>query len=132
MTFGLDTSVVLRLLTGQPAELAAHALERYLQGIANGDDFAVSDVVAAETYYALQHHYNKTKEESLAALMAFSGGEGISFSSDFTVAIKAPNVHKASPGFLDRMLVSGYTSKGQVTISCEKSFRRLPETEVIS
>ena len=132
MTFGFDTSVVLRLLTGQPADLAAHALKHYQQGIANGDDFAVSDVVAAETYYALQHHYNKTKEESLAALMAFSGGEGISFSPDFMVAIKAPNVHKASPGFVDRMLVSGYTSKGQVTISCEKSFRRLPETEVIS
>ena len=132
MTFGLDTSVVLRLLTGEPPELAAHALERYQQGIANGDDFAVSDVVAAETYYALQHHYNKTKEKALAALMAFSGGEGISFSPDFRTAIKVPNVHKANPGFVDRMLVSGYTSKGQITLSCEKSFRRLPDTEVIA
>ena len=132
MTFGLDTSVVLRLLTGEPPELAAHALARYQQGMANGDDFAVSDVVAAETYYALQHHYGKTKEESLDALMAFSGGEGISFSPDFMAAIKTPNIYKASPGFVDRMLVSGYTSKGQVTLSCEKSFRRLPETEVIS
>ena len=132
MTFGLDTSVVLRLLTGEPPELAAHALARYQQGMDNGDDFAVSDVVAAETYYALQHHYGKTKEESLAALMAFSGGEGISFSPDFMAAIKTPNIHKACPGFVDRMLVSGYASNGQVTLSCEKSFRRLPETEVIS
>ena len=132
MTFGLDTSVVLRLLTGEPPELAAHALERYQQGIANGDDFAVSDVVAAETYYALQHHYNKTKEESLATLMAFSGGEGISFSPDFMAAIKTPNIHKANPGFVDRMLVSGYTSKSQITLSCEKSFRKLPDTEVIA
>ena len=132
MTFGLDTSVVLRLLTGEPPELAAHALERYQQGIANGDDFAVSDVVAAETYYALQHHYNKTKEESLAALMMFSGDEGISFSPDFMAAIKTPNIHKANPGFVDRMLVSGYTSKSQITLSCEKSFRRLPDTEVIA
>lgn len=132
MTFGLDTSVVLRLLTGEPTELAAHALERYQQGIAKGDDFAVSDIVAAETYYALQHHYNKTKEESLAALTALSGGEGISFSPDFMTAIKTPNIHKASPGFVDRMLVSGYTSRGQVTLSCERSFRKLPDTEVIS
>ena len=132
MTFGLDTSVVLRLLTGEPPELAARSLTRYQQGMANGDDFAVSDVVAAETYYALQHHYGKTKEESLAALMAFSGGEGISFSPDFMAAIKTPNIHKASPWFVDRMLVSSYASKGQVTLSCEKSFRRLPDTEVIS
>ena len=120
MTFGLDTSVVLRLLTGEPPELAAHALARYQQGMDNGDDFAVSDVVAAETYYALQHHYGKTKEESLAALMAFSGGEGISFSPDFMAAIKTPNVHKASLGFVDRMLVSGYASKGQITLSCDE------------
>ena len=39
MTFGLDTSVVLRLLTGQPQELAARALARYQDGIANGDSF---------------------------------------------------------------------------------------------
>ena len=132
MTFGLDPSVVLRLLTGEPSELATHALERYQQGIANGDDFAVGDVVAAETYYALQHHYNKTKEEALAALTAFSAGEGISFSPDFRTAIKTPNLHRTGPCFVDRMLVSGYTSKGQVTLSCEKSFRRLSETEVIS
>ena len=65
MTFGLDTSVVLRLLTGQPQELAVHALARYQEGIANGDSFYVSDVVASEAYYAIQHHYGKTKEEAL-------------------------------------------------------------------
>lgn len=53
MTFGLDTSVVLRLLTGQPQELAARALARYQEGIANGDSFYVSDIVASETYYAI-------------------------------------------------------------------------------
>ena len=48
MTFGLDTSVVLRLLTGQPQELAERALARYQEGVAAGDRFCVSDVVAAE------------------------------------------------------------------------------------
>ena len=54
MTFGLDTSVVLRLLTGQPQELAERALARYQEGVAAGDRFCVSDVVAAEAYFALQ------------------------------------------------------------------------------
>ncbi len=58
-----------------------------------------------------------SKEEPLSALMAFSGGEGISFAPDFKTAIKTPNIHKASPGFVGRMLVSGYASKGQVTLS---------------
>ena len=132
MTFGLDTSVVLRLLTGQPQELAARALARYQDGIAAGDDFCVSDVVAAEAYFALQQYYRKTKEEALAALKGFSSGEGISFSQNFAVSINTPDIHKANPGFVDRMLVSGYREQGQITLSCEKSFKRLADTEVIS
>ena len=132
MTFGLDTSVVLRLLTGQPQELAARALERYQKGIADGDSFYVSAIVASEVYYAIQHHYGKTKEDALAALKVFSAGEGISFSQNFAVSINTPDIHKANPGFVDRMLVSGYREQGQITLSCEKSFKRLADTEVIS
>ena len=132
MTFGLDTSVVLRLLTGQPQELASRALARYQEGIANGDSFYVSDVVASEAYYAIQHHYGKTKEEALSALKDFSSGEGISFSQNFAASINTPNIHKVNPGFVDRMLASGYREQGQITLSCEKSFRRLADTEVIS
>ena len=132
MTFGLDTSVVLRLLTGQPQELAARALARYQDGIAAGDDFCVSDVVAAEAYFALQQHYRKTKEEALEALKGFSSGEGISFSQNFAMSINTPDIHNANPGFVDRMLVSSYRGQGQITLSCEKSFKRLADTEVIS
>ncbi len=132
MTFGLDTSVVLRLLTGQPQELAARALARYQDGISAGDSFYVSDIVASEVYYAIQHHYGKTKEEALTALKVFSDGEGISFSQNFVVAINASNIHRANPGFVDRMLAASYRDQGQITLSCEKSFSRLPDTEVIS
>ena len=132
MTFGLDTSVVLRLLTGQPQDLAAKTLARYQDGIAAGDDFSVSDLVASESYYAIQHHYGKTKEEALDALKNFSCGEGISFSQNFAASINTPDIHKVNPGFVDRMLVSGYREQGQITLSCENSFRRLADTEVIS
>ena len=132
MTFGLDTSVVLRLLTGQPRELAARALARYQDGIAKGDSFYVSDIVASETYYAIQYHYGKNKEEALSALKGFSSGEGVSFSKNFAASINTPDIHKANPGFVDRMLASEYRQQGQITLSCEKSFRRLPDTEVVS
>ena len=132
MTFGLDTSVVLRLLTGQPVELAGHALKRYQDGMAAGDDFAVSDVVATETYYAIQHHYGKTKEEALAALKSFSRAEGVSFSQGFDEAMALPRLHKANPGFVDRMLAADYRSRGMTTLSCEKSFARLPDAEVLA
>lgn len=34
--------------------------------------------------------------------------------------------------FVDRMMAAGYKDQGQITLSCEKSFSRLQDTEVIS
>ena len=72
MTFGMDTSYLLRLLTGQPEELAEKALLRYQEAVRQGDSFFVSDTVVAEAYYALQHHYGKSKEEAIEALKSMS------------------------------------------------------------
>ncbi|MGN0845514.1 MAG: hypothetical protein ACI4QT_09890 [Kiritimatiellia bacterium] len=117
-----------------PHDMASirESIARYQDGIAAGDVFSVSDLVASESYYAIQHHYGKTKEEALDALKNFSRGEGISFSQNFLTAVDTPNIHKASPGFVDRLLASDYGGRGQITLSCEKSFRRLHDTEVIS
>ena len=57
MKAGLDTSVVLRLLLGQPADQAARAVA-FLDELSRGGHHAVvSDLVVAEAYFALQHHY---------------------------------------------------------------------------
>ena len=70
-------------------------------------------------------------DKSLAVLMALSGGEGISFSTDFTTAIKTPNILGARPGSVNQMLVPALTSNGLGTFPCDKSFRRLPEIEAV-
>ena len=132
MTFGMDTSYLLRLLTGQPKELAELALAPYQEAVGRGDSFSASDMVVTEAYYALQHHYGKSKEESIEALKGISEDDSIAFSAGFESVIRLSNLAKASPGFLDRVLSADYRSRGQITISCEKSFRRLPDAEVVS
>ena len=76
MTVGLDTSLVLRLLLGQPVEQSQRAIA-FLEEVARrGDHAVVSDLVVAETYFALQYHYNVPKKEALAALrQMFADGE---------------------------------------------------------
>ena len=130
MTFGMDTSFLLRLLTGQPKELAEKALLRYQEAVGQGDSFSVSDTVVTEAYYALQHHYGKSKDEAIEALKGISEDDSIAFSEGFDSVISLPNLAKANLGFLDRLLAADYRSRGQITISCEKSFRRLPDAEV--
>ena len=97
----------------------------------NGDTFFVSDLVVSETYYALQHHYGKTKEESTGALLRLSDDDAIAFSEGVESALALPDQAKANPGFMGRVLAADYRGRGQITVSCEKSFRRLPDTEVV-
>ena len=131
MTYGLDTSVVLRLLADTTDPLTEKARERVAELLVGGNTFFISDLVASETYYALQHHYGSTKEEAITALRAMAQADGFAFSPEATNALGAPDIWSASPGFVDRMLAGEYAAKGQVTLSCEKAFRKLDLTEII-
>ena len=131
MTYGLDTSVVLRLITDSPPALAAIVKSRITDILKAGDDFFISDLVVDEAYFALQHFYGFSKESSVAALRAIAAEPGFALSPEATTALSTPGVWKANPGFIDRVLASEYAAKGFVTLSCEKSFRRLDLAEVI-
>ena len=132
MTHGLDTSVVVRIISGLPEGVAEKVGERIAAEIAGGDDFAVSALVLSETYFALQHHYAFTKEEALQSLLAFSCTEGIRVAESIRAILESPHLAKAKPGFVDRMIVGEYATAGSDTYSCEKSFRRLDGTVVVS
>ena len=69
MIVGLDTSVVVRLLTGMPVE-QANSARAALEAQPYGS-VAVSDLVVGETYFALRHHYGVPHGRTIAALRAF-------------------------------------------------------------
>ena len=70
MTHGLDTSVVVRIISGLPEGAARRVGERIAAEVASGELFSVSPLVLSEAYFALQHHYNFTKDEALQSLRA--------------------------------------------------------------
>lgn len=131
MIYGLDTSVIMRLVARTNDSHAEFVRDRVCELLEDGNCFFVSGLVASEAYYALQHHYGTTKEEAITALRALANEEGFTFASEAKAALDTPDVWKANPGFVDRMLSCEYAVKGYVTLSCEKSFRRLDLTEVI-
>ena len=132
MTYGLDTTVIMRLLLGEPPELAQKVSEHFAEHRDAGDTFFVSDLAISEAYFALQRHYSMTKENAILALRSLAEEEGISLTPEAEAALATPDVWKASPGFVDRMIANGYAARSQVTLSCEKDFRRLDLAEVIS
>jgi len=132
MTSGLDTTFIIRLLTGDPPDQAAKAqdgLERCLQ---HGDRLKVTDIVIIETYFALQSHYQVPKTEALQALRKLleSGDvEPIGFALE--VLQKTPNLASAKPGFVDRIIHAEIRSHGCELLTFEKASSKLPATKVL-
>ena len=60
--FGIDTSILVRLATGDPPDGYARCL-RSLRRLAEDDgaDVVASNQVIGEAYIALQHHYGVPK-----------------------------------------------------------------------
>ncbi len=133
MTVGLDTSVLVRLLSGQPADLAMIALRYVLQQKKVGNRVLVSDLVLAEAYYALQHHYGATKKETLAALRDLLASPGISGTGEVAEVLETPSLESAKPGFLDRVIHRHYLRSGAEEVATfELASARLPGVNVLS
>jgi predicted nucleic acid-binding protein len=128
---GLDTSVVLRLLTGQPADQAGRAVA-FLDAVARrGDRAVVSDLVVAETYFALQYHYNVPKSEAIAALRRlFQDGE-IESTGVAPTVLALGRLASARPGLVDRLIHGGYLEGDGGMATFEKAAEKLDSVEVL-
>ena len=58
MAIGLDTWVVLRLLIGEPRSQTEVARRRIERALIVGEKVVVTDLVVAEAFHALRHHYS--------------------------------------------------------------------------
>ena len=132
MRYGVDTSIVLRVLTGKPESLAA-AVRTRLEGLwPDGAVLDVCDLVVSETYFALQHSYCLSKARALNALVKLSVHPGFRLSSHAIAALQTPNLATAKPGFLDRVIHGTYvTDDESVMLTCEKDARKLAGVEVV-
>ena len=124
MTYGCDTSFLMRILTNHPCPLAAKVIAETDERIKSGDVF--------EAYFSLQASYGVSKADALALLKRMSEVAGFTVSDHARDILALPNLATAKPGFVDRLIHGSYFSEGKTTIACEKSFRKLPLSEVFS
>ena len=132
MKAGLDTSVIVRLLTGEPEDLAREAMRHVAERRRSGDRLLVSDLVLAETYYALQHHYGVPKKEVLATLRAFLATPEIKPTREAAEVLKTPGLESAKPGFIDRIIYRNYLGSGaEELVTFERAARKLSAVRVL-
>lgn len=131
MKVGLDTSVVVRLLTGQPAAQATVAARRVAAAAGAGDEILVSDLVVAETYFALQHHYGLSKTQALDSLAELFRASPLRAAGGAGAVLATRNLARARPGLVDRLIQAEYAAVAAVVWTFEKSASRLRSVEVL-
>ena len=131
MKAGLDTSVVLRLLLGQPPDQAARAVGFLNELSREGRRAMVSELVAAEVYFALQHHYGVTKQDALTGLRRlFADGE-IEPLGAVAEVLATDGLASAKPGFVDRLIHGAYAAAADEMVSFEKAAGKLKSVRVL-
>ncbi len=91
----------------------------------------VSDLVVAETYFALQHHYGVPKAEAQAALrQMFAAGE-IESSGAAGEVLALPGLARAKPGLVDHLIHGAYASREGAMATFEKAAGKLRSVRVL-
>lgn len=127
MTVGLDTSVVVRLLIGEPESQAVTA-ERWLRRTvqATGAPVHLSDLVVGESYFALRHHYGVPHADALHALQLFAADPRIGVDAASGAVLRDPKSATARPGFMDRLIHQRYRTEDLNMATFDRQAARLP------
>ena len=126
--YGIDTSIFVRLLTGDPMkdyEQTKTGLEQLLSADPAAE-IEVSNLVIAEAYFALQHHYGVPKEDALMALESVMTSGLVRPQNGQGVLAALHEAHE--PGLLDRLIAIDYAANGLFTVTNDKKMARLPRS----
>lgn len=123
--FGIDTSVLVRLVTGDPEPGFAQCV-RNLSKLVDGEgaEILASNQVIGEAYIALQHHYGVTKAEARSAL-------GKVLRSGLVAPMNGPAIlalleARTGSGLLDRLIADDYGRRDVVTLTLDRKMAALP------
>ena len=128
--YGIDTSIFVRLVTGQPKDAYEYCLKTLHHLIdTEGAEVYVSNQVIGETYVAVQHHYGVPKSRAKASIVsALQGG--------LILPLNGPGVFGAleatgGAGLFDRLIADGYTQDGIETLTLDRRMSNLPDTRLL-
>ncbi len=123
--YGIDTSILMRLMTGDPPKDYAKTVKS-LEGLIEqkpGAAILASNQVIGEAYIAVQHHYGISKADARAALLSvLPSGLGIPLNG--TAVLEAIR-HTEGCGLLDRLIVDDYCKHGVETLTHDRKMGSL-------
>lgn len=128
--FGIDTSILVRLATGDPKAGFEQCVRRLTRLVKEDQaEIFASNQVIGEAYIALQHHYGVSKSEARAALTSvLSSGmvsplNGIYVFEDLAA--------RGGCGLLDRLIAGDYRRAELVTLTLDRRMVSLPDVQAL-
>ena len=128
--FGIDTSILVRLLTGRTEDTYAacrNALQELIED--RGARISASNRVIGEAYIAVQHHYGVSKEDARDGLLKVlkSGMVSPLYGKSVLAAIAS----RSGAGLLDGLIADEYRRAELVTLTLDRRIAELPTTELL-
>lgn len=128
--YGIDTSVLVRLLTGVPeAEFARSVQSLSVLVRDEGAGVFASNQVIGEAYVAVQHHYGVTKADARAGLLHV-------LRSGLVAPLNGRSVLDAlgssgGAGLLDRFIADDYTREDLDVLTLDRAMAKLPRARIL-
>ena len=128
--FGIDTSILVRLLTGEPEADFARCARRLTRLIEDdGAEFFASNQVIGEAYVAVRHHYGVSKADSRAGLAdVLRSGMVAPLGGD---AVMAAIGQSGGAGLLDRLIAADYAGAGLTSLTLDRKMAGLPDARLL-
>ena len=130
-TYGIDSSVFVRLLTGHPEsdfQKTANALKGLLDREPTAE-LKVSNQVIGESYITLQHFYGLSKSDSRKAILQLLTSGAVSPLNGKPVLDLL--LSSAGLGLVDRLIAQDYESSGLRVLTNDKRMSKLPGCELL-
>ena len=128
-SIGIDTSVLVRLITGDPPDIHSHCVEALNELVADGVEIFASNQVIGEAYIGVQYHYGVNRDEARAGLLnALTSGLVAPLNGRAVLdALEA----SGDPGLLDRLIANDYARSGIESLTLDRRMASLPGVRLI-
>lgn len=124
--FGIDTSVLVRLLTGEPEESFEFCVTKLSALIEDeAAEIFVSNQVIGEAYIAVQHHYGVSKNDAREGLLQVLRSGLVAPLNGKAVLAALEDLGGA--GLFDRLIADEYSRRGLRVLTLDNRMAELPD-----
>lgn len=127
--YGIDTSVLVRLVTGTPPDAYSHCVERLHALVGSGAEIFASNQVIGEAFVAVQHHYGVSAVDARAELSKALRSGLVAPLNGRTVieALEAAG----GPGLFDRLIADDYARADLHVLTLDRKMAGLPDAQLL-